>query len=80
VAMGDAMDIVSDIDEASMDSAAPAILSQHHVWLLDAHDLDQERTAAECRVPLLNMSIVKSNHFFHDSGANRHIAHDRGML
>jgi len=43
----------------------------------DEHEI---KPLAECRVSILNMSITKSNHFFHDSGANRHIAHDRGIF
>lgn len=35
---------------------------------------------ATCKVPVLNMSIAKNNHFYHDSGANRHIAHDKSIF
>jgi hypothetical protein len=61
--------------------------SDNHTDNQGGVDLDEpeylehpEEAAAVCKVPLLNMSILKSNHFFHDSGANRHIAHDRAIF
>jgi hypothetical protein len=63
-----------------------AIMDDHYVWLLNAGDTTEsgdnnqecrmEGIATICNLPVLNMSIAKSNQFFHDSGANRHIAHD----
>jgi hypothetical protein len=59
-------------------SVNAALLTDYHVWSIDAEDTQSD--LPECKIPIVNMSITKSNHFFHDSGANRHIAHDRDVF
>jgi hypothetical protein len=74
------------------DTGNEAYLMDRHVWLLKANESDkrheeniemegaEKEPLASCKVPVLNMLIAKSDHFYHDSGANRHIAHDRAIF
>lgn len=79
-----------EVDKSESYTAHQAILNDHYVWTLNAPceteisaevmELASPEHMASCKIPLLNMSIAKTNHFFHDSGANRHIAHDRSIF
>jgi hypothetical protein len=76
--------LVERISSPNQDSVSPSpsvnltLLSDYHVWSLE--ESDTSNNSPECKLPVVNMSVSKTNHFFHDSGANRHIVHDRNLF